>query len=150
MTRTVARQQVVVAAAEHCGQPVGAAVLAVKGDDTDTGSLFRKAVGGRLRTLNLLFQTPTHLRLVTLGGRGGLQPKDEVGAWALGSMTVTVTHAERHAFHTGAGDGTSWFPVHVVRLTDGRTEVVVDVLADPSTTEITDALSAFRTAARTG
>jgi hypothetical protein len=101
----------------------------------------RRLFGGRtlasdLGRLNLLAATPAEVRLVALGGRTGMRPKDEVAAWPRGQVAVTATPAVRSSYYASTGSSYD-YPVFELRITAPDAELVVDLLdADPHDAEV--------------
>lgn len=136
-------------ASKRSGDEVLAGVFAVRGPETGgvgPNRMFgRRSLAKQLRVLNLIALTPTHLRLFGLGGRSGLDAKEEIGAWPLGSVSLDVTDAQRSSFYASTLI-TIDYPVHVVRIRADAVDLRVDVMADPDSTEIIDTLRSMLTA----
>src|SRR5690606_23241367 len=117
---------------DACPEPIEAAVLVHRGPETGGGGL-RKVFGGRTAASrrainNYLAPTPTHLRLITLGGRTGVKPKDEIGAWPRGSVRIDSRTEERHTHYVSYGTSTDQ-RVFRLRLTGADLDLTVDVMS---------------------
>lgn len=117
----------------RCPEPVECALLVHRGPETGGRGLSRlfgkKTVASSLRTNNLLVLTPSHVRLYALGGRSGLVPKDELGAWPRTELEITSRTEERHTdfLHTGSSMDQE---VHCLHLTGPDLDLTVDVMAN--------------------
>lgn len=128
-------------------------VFAVRGPETGgvgPNRMFgRRSLAKQLKVLNLIALTPTHLRLFALGGRSGLDAKDEIGAWPLADVHLEITDADRSSFYASTFSSIE-YQVHVVRLQAEGVDLSVDVMADPESSEITDILQTMLAATGTG
>src|SRR4051812_6340306 len=75
--------------AERYQQPIEAMLMVHQAPDGAIGAV------GRLHTNNVLVLTPTHLRVVALGGRSGVKPRDEVAAWERSQVLVEGYDTEK-------------------------------------------------------
>jgi hypothetical protein len=100
-----------------CPEPIGAALIVHRGPETGGGGLKRlvgaKDLASRLRVNNQLVLTPTAVRLYALGGRTGMQPKAELGAWPLGQIAISARIEERSSYFASTGSSVHQ---HVFRL----------------------------------
>ncbi len=123
-----------------CGQETEAGLLVVRNDESSRSVANRivghGSLGAKLRTLNFLALTPTHLRLFTLGGRTGVKVKEELAAWPRGSVHVEVENVVRCAYYASTGS-TYDYPVHVLRITGPDVGLSIDVMAgDQADTDV--------------
>ncbi|MCU1371227.1 MAG: hypothetical protein JWO77_2421 [Ilumatobacteraceae bacterium] len=136
-------------ASDRSGDQVVAGVLAVRGPETGgvgPNRMFgRRSLAKRLKVLNLIARTPTHLRLFALGGRSGLDARDEIGAWPLGAVRLEICDADRSSFYASTFSSIE-YQVHVVRILADGVDLSVDVMADPEGDEIIDTLRAMQEA----
>jgi hypothetical protein len=125
-------QQVSRTLAGICAEPIGAALVVHRAPDTGGG--LRRLFGGgkdlpsRLRAANQLVLTPTHVRLFALGGRSGMDAKEELGAWPLGQITIYAGIEERSTWFASTG---SSIDQHVfrLRLMGPALDLTVDAMA---------------------
>lgn len=140
-------------ASDRSGDHVLTGVFAVRGPQTGgvgpNRRFGRRSLAKRLKVLNLIALTPTHLRLFALGGRSGLDAREEIGAWPLGAVHLEIADAERSSFYASTFSSIE-YPVHVVRIRADGIDVSVDVMADPESTEITDTLRSMLVATGSG
>lgn len=117
----------------RCPEVVEAALLVHRGPATGGGGLGRlfgrKTVASRLRTSNLLVLTPTSVRLYSLGGRTGMDPKDELAGWPRGSIAITSSVEDLHTYFASSGTSLDQ-KVHRLRLTGADLDLQVDVMAN--------------------
>lgn len=106
------------ALAPRWGEPVLAALLVHPAERRRRG----------LARTNVLALTPHHVRLVALGGRTGLRPKDDLGCWPRDQVAITVAEAERSSWFASTGSSYD-FPVRVLHVTAPGTELDLDVVA---------------------
>ncbi|MCU1356578.1 MAG: hypothetical protein JWM89_1996 [Acidimicrobiales bacterium] len=146
MQHTNSFSKILHAASDRCGEPITAAVLAVRGPATGgvgPNRMFgRSNLAKELKILNLIALTATHVRLFTLGGRTGLKPKDEIGAWPLGAVQIQITDADRSSYYASTMS-TIDYQVHVVRLLADGVDLAVDVMADTESNDVVESLQAF-------
>lgn len=112
----------------HCPEPVEA-VLLVHPPGHRKKVFRRKLLSSRLHILNYLVLTPTHVRLFGLGGRTGMQVKEQLGAWPRGEVQVRMETTERSSFFASTGQTLEW-RVFCLHLSGPDLELAVDVRAD--------------------
>lgn len=133
MDISIAHQKVCDGVQRMLGEPVQVAVFAHKGPKK-AGNGVRRVFGAkdpaaRMRVNNLLVLTPGHVRLVALGGRSGLKPKEEIGAWPLGSVRIDSTLEDQHTFFVGSGMSMDQQVFRLHLHGDGQ-ELVMHVMAN--------------------
>jgi len=124
-------QQVSRTLAGICAEPIGAALVVHRAPDTGSGlrRLFgSKALADRLRASNQLVLTPTHVRLFALGGRSGMEPKEQLGAWPVGQITVYAGIEERSTWFASTGSSVDQH-VFRLRLMGPDLDLTVDAMA---------------------
>lgn len=126
------------ALAGRCPEPILAAVLVHRSAD-GPGRLkraLRGSAGPKLRTNNYLILTPTQVRLFALGGRTGMKPKEDLGAWPLGTVRVSSTgYADRNAYFASTGSSYD-YRVHRLHLEAPGLDLLLDVMADAGLSEL--------------
>src|SRR3954471_9756127 len=84
--------------AERYGQPIEAMLMVHRPPGTGGRAVARafgsKEADAKLHINNALILTPTKLKIIALGGRSGIKPRDEVASWDRDKVVLDVYDTE--------------------------------------------------------